>query len=112
LHVFEGLTADIRAEQGAHAELGMDEHAFSILRIIEAIVPDADHATLQDTAIAIGAVYSDAAATQPAFTHMDDYLRSLRQQVRRILTEHGIGETVAIREKVEEFAIHAYGDGH
>jgi type I restriction enzyme R subunit len=42
---------------------------------------------------------------------MDGYLRGLRQQVRRILTEHGIGETKAIRERVEEFAIHAYGGG-
>jgi type I restriction enzyme R subunit len=112
LRDFEGLTGDIQAEQGAHAELGMDEHAFSILRIIEAIVPDMDHATLQDAAIAIGAVYADAARTQPAFTHMDDYLRRLRRDVRRILTEHGIGETQTIREKVEDFAIHTYGDGH
>lgn len=109
LRDFEGLTGDIQAEQGAHAELGMDEHAFSILRIIEAIVPEAEHATLQDAAIAIGAVYADAAATQPAFAHMEAYLRSLRQQVRRILTDYGIGETKTIREKVEEFAIHAYG---
>lgn len=109
LSQFEGLTGDIHAEQGAHAELGMDENAFAILRIIEAIVPDSDHTTLQDTAIAIGAVYTDAAATQPAFAHMDAYLRGLRQQVRRILTVHNIGETKVIREKVEEFAIHAYG---
>ncbi|KQZ87850.1 hypothetical protein ASD64_19895 [Mesorhizobium sp. Root157] len=54
---------------------------------------------------------TDAATSQPAFAHMDAYLRSLRQQVRRILTEYGIGETKAIREKVEEFAIHAYGGG-
>jgi len=112
LRDFEGLAGDIQAEQGAHAELGMDEHAFSILRIIEAIVPDAEHATLQDAAIAIGAVYSDAAGTQPAFTHMDDYLRRLRRDVRRILTENDIGETQAIREKVEDFAIHAYGEGN
>ena len=90
----------------------MDENAFSILRIMEAIAPDTDHATLQAAAIAIGAVYTDAKATQPAFAHMEAYLRSLRQQVRRILTDHGIGETKAIREKVEEFAIHAYGGGH
>ncbi|MDT0576499.1 type I restriction endonuclease subunit R [Croceicoccus sp. F390] len=109
---FEDLTGGIQAEQGAHGELGMDEHAFSILRIIEAIVPDADHATLQQAAIVIGAVYSDASTTQPAFTHMDDYLRRLRRDVRRILTEHGIGETQAIREKVEDFAIHTYGDGN
>ncbi|SBV33200.1 Type I site-specific deoxyribonuclease, HsdR family [uncultured Sphingopyxis sp.] len=111
LREFEGLTGDIEAEQGAHAELGMDENAFSILRIIEAIVPDADHGTLQEAAIAIGAIYSDAATTQPAFAHMEAYLRSLRQQVRRILTDHGIGETKTIREKVEEFAVHAYGSG-
>ncbi|RWL79402.1 MAG: type I restriction endonuclease subunit R [Mesorhizobium sp.] len=109
LREFEGLTGDIEAERGAHAELGMDQNAFSILRIIEATVPDSDHAALQGAAIAIGAVYAEAAATQPAFAHMEAYLRSLRQQVRRILTEHGIGETKVIREKVEEFAIHAYG---
>lgn len=106
---FEGLTGDIQAEQGAHAELGMDENAFSILRIMDAIVPDIPHETLQVAAIAIGAVYADAAATQPAFAHMEAYLRSLRQQVRRILTDHSIGETKAIRERVEEFAVKAYG---
>ena len=112
LHDFEGLTGDIQAEQGAHNALGMDENAFAILRIMEAIAPDADHTTLQVAAIAIAAVYADAAATQPAFAHMDAYLRSLRQQVRRILTDHGIGETRAIREKVEDYAVHAYGDRH
>ncbi len=111
LREFEGLASDIRAEQGAHEELGMDENAFSILRIIEAIAADVGHSVLQTAAIAIGAVYSDAAATQPAFAHMEAYLRTLRQQVRRILTQHGIGQTATIREKVEEFAIHAYGGG-
>ncbi|GAO54220.1 type I restriction endonuclease subunit R [Novosphingobium sp. MD-1] len=108
---FEDLTGDIQAEQGAHADLGMDENAFSILRIMEAIAPDTAHDTLRIAATAIGAVYAEAAATQPAFGHMEAYLRSLRQQVRRILTEHGIGETKAIREQVEEFAINAYGGG-
>lgn len=108
---FEGLTGDIQAEQGAHAELGMDENAFSILRIMEAIAPETGHDTLQAAAIAIGAVYAEAAVTQPAFAHMEAYLRSLRQQVRRILTAHGIGETATIREKVEEFAVNAYGGG-
>ena len=55
--------------------------------------------------------YAAAAATQPAFTHMDDYLRRLRRDVRRILTEHGIGATQTMREQVEDFAIHTYGDG-
>lgn len=109
LREFEGLTGDIKSEQGAHAELGMDENTFSILRIIEGIATDADHTVLQSAASAIGAVYADAAATQPAFAHMEAFLRTLRQQVRRILTEHEISETKVIREKVEEFAVHAYG---
>lgn len=112
LRDFEDLTGGINAEQGAHSELGMDERAFSILRIIEALAPEIDHTTLQSAAIAIGAVYAGAQCSQPAFGHMPEYLRTLRQQVRRILTEHQIGETKAIRDAVEEFAIHAYAGGH
>lgn len=111
LRDLEGLTGEIKSEQGAHAELGMDENAFSILRIIEAVAEETDHTVLQSAAMAIGAVYADAAATQPAFAHMEAYLRTLRQQVRRILSDHGIGETKVVREKVEEFAVHAYGGG-
>jgi type I restriction enzyme R subunit len=111
LREYEDLTGGINTEKGAHAELGMDENAFSILRIIETLVSDTEHAVLQDAAIAIGAVYAGAQASQPAFTHMPEYLRSLRQQVRRILSERSIGETQAIREKVEEFAVHAYEGG-
>ncbi|MDB5550496.1 MAG: Type site-specific deoxyribonuclease, HsdR family [Rhizobium sp.] len=110
LREFEDLTGGIVAEQGAHAELGMDEQAFSILRIVETLAPDTEHAVLQDAAITIGAVYAEAQASQPAFTHMPEYLRGLRQQTRRILAERGIGETKAVREAVEEFAVHAYGD--
>lgn len=112
LREFEGLTDDIQTEQGAHAELGMDEVAFSILRIMETIVPDIGHDVLQDAAIAIGAIYLEANKSQPAFTHMAEYLRSLRQQVRRVLSDRGIGETKAIRDAVEEFVVHAYRDGH
>jgi type I restriction enzyme R subunit len=112
LREFEDLSGGINAEQGAHAELGMDEHAFSILRIMEALAPDTGHGTLQDAAIAIGKLYAGAQVSQPAFTFMPEYLRSLRQQVRRILSERGIGETKTIRDAVEEFAIHAYAGGH
>ncbi|AXB77873.1 type I restriction endonuclease subunit R [Novosphingobium sp. P6W] len=108
---FEDLVGGIHAEQGAHAELGMDENAFAILRIMEAIVPDANRPSLIGAAVSIGKVYADAAVTQPAFAHMESYLRSLRQQVRRILTENGVGETKAIREQVEDFAINAFGTG-
>ena len=112
LREFEGLTGDIETEQGAHADLGMDENAFSILRIMEAILPETGHAKLHGAALAIGGLYARARASQPAFAHMPEYLRTLRQDVRRVLQERGIGETKAIREAVEQFAIHGYGEGH
>ncbi|MER9462642.1 type I restriction endonuclease subunit R [Mesorhizobium sp. M0387] len=112
LREFEDLTGGIKAEKGAHAELGMDERAFSILRIMEVLAPGTGHDPLQDAAIAIGAAYAGAQASQPAFTFMPEYLRGLRQRVRRILSEHGISESKAIREAVEEFAVHAYVGGH
>jgi len=112
LREFQDLASGINAEKGAHAELGMDERAFSILRIMEVLAPGTGHAPLQEAAIAIGAIYADAQASQPAFTFMPEYLRSLRQQVRRILAGHGIGESKTIREAVEEFALHAYVGGH
>ncbi|MED5547290.1 MAG: type I restriction endonuclease subunit R [Pseudomonadota bacterium] len=106
---YQGLADDISTEQGAHADAGISKNAFSIQRILEDIVPATPAETLQDAAVAIDALYAEAAETQPAFAHMDAYLRSLRQQVRRVLGECEIGETKLIREKVEEFAVGAYG---
>ena len=108
LREFQDLAGGINAEQGAHAELGMDERAFSILRIMEALAPDMDHATLQAAAVAVGGVYATAQASQPSWFFMDSYKKELRQRVRRILSEHGLPEAKAIRDKVEDFAVHAY----
>ena len=108
LRDFEDLTGGIGAEQDAHAVLGMDERAFSILRIMEAATPEADHAALHAAAIAVGAVYGSALRSQPAWSFMDGFKKELRQRVRRILTEHGIAEAKAIRDEVEAFAVHAY----
>ncbi len=108
LREFEGLTDGITAEQGAHANLGMDERAFSILRIMETASPDTDHATLQGAAKAVGDIYATAQRSQPSWSFMDGYKRELRQRVRRILKDHGVGEAKAIGDEVEEFAINAY----
>lgn len=105
---FFNVAKAIKAEQGAHVELGMDERAFSILRIMEAIAPDMDHPTLQAAAIDVGAIYAAAQRQQPDWYIMDGYRRELRSQVRRILGEHGVAEARAIRDAVEEFAVHAY----
>lgn len=105
---FEDLAGGINAEQGAHADLGMDERAFSILRIMEVLSPDMDHPTLQALAVAIGEVYAAAQREQPSWFFMDTYKQELRRQVRRLLRVRGVAEAAAIRDAVEEFAVHAY----
>ncbi|MCK1625399.1 type I restriction endonuclease subunit R [Bradyrhizobium sp. 160] len=112
LREFQDLAGGINAEQGAHAELGIDERAFSILRILEVSAPKANHAALQAAAIATGAVYSDAQQSQPSWFFMESYKRELRRQVRRILGEHGVPETKAIRDEIETYAVHAYAGPH
>lgn len=112
LREFEDLTGSINAEQGAHAELGMDERAFAILRIMETSAPDLDHATLQAAAVAIGAVYANAQRSQPSWFFMDSYRKELRRQVRRILGERSVPEAKAIRDEIEDYAIHAYAGPH
>ncbi len=112
LRDFEDLTGGINAEQGAHAELGMDERAFSILRIMETSAPGMDHATLQAAAVAIGSVYASAQRDQPSWFFMDSYKKDLRRQTRRMLDEHGVPEAKAIRDEIENYAVHAYAGPH
>jgi type I restriction enzyme R subunit len=113
LKEYEDLTGGINAEQGAHAELGMDERAFSILRIMEGIVgEEVDHPTLQKAAIAAGDLYGAAQASQPAFFYMEQYRRELKQRVRRILSDLDIPQAKDIRDAIDEFAAHAYAGHH
>jgi type I restriction enzyme R subunit len=112
LREFESLTGSINAEQGAHADLGMDERAFSILRIMETSAPDMDHPTLQAAAVAIGAVYATAQEGQPSWFFMESYKKELRRQVRRVLGDQGVPEAKAIRDEIEDYAVHAYAGPH
>lgn len=105
---FEDLTGGINAEKGAHDELGMNERAFSILRIMEQHAPDMDHPTLQAAAIAVDAIYADAQRSQPSWFFMDGYKRELRKQVRKTLNERDLPEAKTIRDEVEAYAVHTY----
>lgn len=109
---FEDLTGGINAEKGAHDELGMSERAFAVLRIMEQHAADADHATLQAASIAVDAVYADAQRAQPLWFSMEGLRKTLRQTVRRIVVEHDLPEAKAIRDAVEDYAVHAYAAHH
>jgi type I restriction enzyme R subunit len=108
LREYEDLAGGINAERGAHADLGMDERAFSILRIMESMAPDVDHVSLQSAAVVIGDVYASAQRDQPSWFFMDGYRQDLRKQVRPILRSHGVADAGTVCEKIEEFAVHAY----
>ncbi|WP_309606650.1 hypothetical protein [Phenylobacterium sp.] len=71
-----------------------------------------DHAKLQATAMAIGGIYATAQREQALWFIMDAYKKELKRQVRKVLTEHGVAEAKAIRDAVEEFAVHAYAGKH
>jgi len=112
LRAYEELARGINAEQGAHADLGMDERAFSILRIMERAAPESDHAALQEAAMATGGIYATAQQSQPSWYFMESYKKELRRQVRKCLNEHGIPEAKAVRDEIEEFAVQAYAGAH
>ncbi|GJE45889.1 type I restriction endonuclease subunit R [Methylobacterium soli] len=112
LREFQDLAANITNEQGAHAELGMDERAFAILRIIESAAPDVGHESQQAAAIAIGNVYATAQASQPSWFFMDAYKKELRQRVRPLLVGAGVPEPKQIRDDIEAYAVHAYAGMH
>ncbi len=88
----------------------MDERAFSILRIMEDLAPDVDHASLQAAAMAVGEIYGAAQRDQPNFYFMDGYKKDLRRQVRPILRSHGFADVAAACEKIEDFAVHSYAE--
>jgi len=113
LKEYEDLTGGINDEKGAHAELGMDENAFSILRIMEGMVgEEVDDPKLRVAAVAIGDIYTNTQATQPAWFYMETYRRELKQRVRRVLSDYGVPEAKAIRDAIDEFAEQAYGSVH
>ena len=109
---FEDLTGGIDAEAGAHDELGMDERAFAILRIMEPHASETDHAALQSVAIEVGDLYAGTQKSQPSWFFMDGYKRELRREVRKLLRPLELDNANAVRDEIEDYAIHAYAEGH
>lgn len=109
---FEDLTGGIDVEAGAHEELGMDERAFAILRIMEPHALDSDHAALQGVAVEVGDLYARAQTSQPSWFFMDGYKRELRREVRKLLRPLELDDANAVRDEIEDYAVHAYAEGH
>ncbi|UGY18605.1 type I restriction endonuclease subunit R [Bradyrhizobium septentrionale] len=105
---FEDLTSGITTEAGAHDELGMDERAFAILRIMEPHAPEGDRAPLQTVAVEIGDLYAKAQASQPSWFFMDGYKKQLRREVRGLLRPLVLNDTNVLGDEIEDYAVHAY----
>lgn len=112
LKAFEDLTGGIEAEAGAHTELGMDERAFAILRIMETHAPDAEHGSLRGVAVEVGDLYATAQASQPSWFFMDGYKKELRRDVRKVLRPLEVDDPNGVRDEIENYAIHAYAGSH
>ncbi|OMG54133.1 type I restriction endonuclease subunit R [Brevundimonas sp. ZS04] len=109
---FEDLTGGIAAEAGAHDELGMDERAFAILRIMEPHASETDHTALQSVAIEVGDLYAGAQKSQPSWFFMDGYKKELRREVRKLLRPLELDDANGVRDEIEDYAVHAYAEGH
>lgn len=105
---FENLTGGIAAEADAHSELGMDERAFAILRIMEPHVLEAERAPLQAVAVEVGDLYATTQASQPSWFFMDGYKKELRREVRKLLRPLDLADANAVRDEIEDYAVHAY----
>ncbi|WP_437871443.1 type I restriction endonuclease subunit R [Methylorubrum extorquens] len=105
---FEDLTGGIEAEAGAHDELGMDARAFAIMRIMEPHAAQADHATLQEIAVEVGDLYAGVQASQPSWFFMEGYKKELRSKVRKLLKSINFDDANAVRDEIEDYAVHAY----
>ena len=108
---FEDLTGGIDAEAGAHEELGMDGRAFAILRIMEPHASETDHAALQSVAVEVCDLYAGAQASQPSWFFMDGYKKELRREVRKLLRPLELDDANAVRDEIEDYAVHAYAEG-
>ncbi|TXN17206.1 type I restriction endonuclease subunit R [Methylobacterium sp. WL122] len=112
LKAFEDLTGGIEAEAGAHTTVGMDERTFAILRIMEPHAPDAKHDALQTVAVEVGDLYAKTQASQPSWFFMDGYKKELRREVRKMMRPLEFDDVNAVRDEVEDYAVHAYAKTH
>ena len=138
LKAFEEIARELEAEGRAHEASGMGEHAYGVLKILEAFAveedsnaggpegkpagrertregytPEGANATskpglLQALALEIDRIYSTP-TTAPVGWHRKDQLRKeLRQQVRLKAHQAAIRDVIEVAARVEDYALRYY----
>nr|WP_196242078.1 type I restriction endonuclease subunit R [Azospirillum oleiclasticum] len=102
LKMAEDLAKDLEAEATAHEDAGMSQGAYGILQVLLAF--DAGEGA-DGLAERIATLYEDDATAPRLWQEKEGLRRSLRQQVRGLAHEFGLGNLKEVSEQVEEFAL-------
>ncbi|URI15578.1 hypothetical protein [Brevundimonas albigilva] len=63
-------------------------------------------------AVEVGDLYAGAQASQPSWFFMDGYKKELRREVRKLLRLLELDDANAVRDEIEDYAVHAYAEAH
>lgn len=102
LKMAEDLAKDVEAQATADEDAGMSQGAYSILQILLAFDAGEGADGLTER---IAALYADDATAPRLWKEKEGLRRSLRQQVRGLAHEFGLGNLKEVSEQVEEFAL-------
>lgn len=67
---------------------------------------------LQGVAVEVGHLYAGTQASQPSWFFMDGYKKELRREVRKLLRPLELDDANGVRDEIEDYAVHAYAEGH
>ena len=106
LQALEELAKDIETEDTAHKDAGMDEHAYRMYKILEAFAAElGDEKPDEVLAEDLNALYANDETAPILWQDREQLKKSLRQQVRQTLFQHGYGNMKAVAERIEEYAL-------
>jgi type I restriction enzyme, R subunit len=98
----EELAKDLDAEAKAHEVSGLSKGAYGILQVLLAF--NAGHGA-EGLAVRIADLYEDDATAPRLWQEKEGLRKSLRQQVRGLSKDFGLGNLKEVLEQVEEFAL-------
>lgn len=130
LQEYDKLCRELDAEQKAHEDSGLDERAYGIYKVLEAfkrgLAGDPEHSSegrlygkedisggkadtlLVELAKDVDDLYRSDNSAPPNW-HLKEQLRKeLRQSVRKIAHQAGLGDLRAVSERIEEYALKCY----
>jgi type I restriction enzyme R subunit len=101
LKVAESLAKDLEAEATAHEGTGLSQEAYGIYQVLKSF----DSAVPPGLAEEIGQLYASEQTAPPSWQEKDGLRKALRQQVRGLAHDHGVGHLKELSEQVEDFAL-------